>query len=423
MRVALAAVAAGCTLLAGVAGPAAAAATSQRAIVVDLWESHAGGPVAASMSALAQQFNRSHKGIQVQLTVTKASTKALAAVTAGTPPLTAEISHYDQKYVSSQAVVSLNPYLSGARCGLPLSVQSLYPAVRTNGTVGGQHYRLQADLKVSEFFYNKQLFQKAGVTPPHTWAQLAAILPKLAKLHVIPMAFKDSTAHILSAFRANGGHYLRPGSKGAATMFDSPAGVSTFTYFRNLFTHQWLILAHGSAIRSDFGAGRLAIADGTSAGYQKILAAAGGRFAVGAFPFPAGSSGHAANMAQGLGFVIFAGHSTAQDCAAWTWIQWFLQPRQQAYWAMHSGFAPETPGALRYIPRSWLQANPGEAVSIATVASPYTAPRPVPSSYQEVQSAVDAAFYNVVTGRKPVGPTLAALDRSDHGYLSGQIAL
>lgn len=386
---------------------------------VQLWESHSGGPVASTMSDLVKQFNQSHRSVQVQLKITKASTKALAAVTAGQPPLVAEISHYDNKYIQAQALVSLNPFLSGRVGGHPLTVSSLYPPVQTNGAVGGQHYRLQADLKVSEFFYNKALFAKAGVAVPTTWNGLAAILPKLAALGVVPLAFKDSTAHILSAFRANGGHYYLPGST-TQTDFNSPAGVETFSFFRGLYSQKLMILAHGSQIRSDFGAGKLAIADGTSAGYQKILAAAGGRFQVGAFAYPAGSSGHTANMAQGLGFVIFSGHSAAQQQAAWTWVQWFMQPQQQAYWAMHSGFAPESAAGAAAIPASWLKKNPGEAVSIQEAASPYTKPRPNSAAYQEVQSAVDSTFFNVVTGKKPLHAALAALDVTDQGYLSGK---
>ena len=414
----------GVLLLSGCAAATSGApAASTGPITVQLWESHAGGPVASTMSALVKQFNSSHSNVQVALNITKASSKALAAVTAGTPPLIAEISHYDNKYVQSQAIIPLNPFASGKTGGLPLPLSSLYPAVQANGNVNGAQYRLQADLKVSEFFYNETLFQDAGVQPPATWSQLEAILPKLAALHVIPMAFKDSTAHILSAFRSNGGHYFAPGSHETATEFNSTAGLTTFGFFRSLYHNNWMILAHGSQIRSDFGAGKLAIADGTSAGYQKILAAVGGRFKVGAFAFPAGTSGHSANMAQGLGFVIFAGNSAAQQRAAWAWVQWFMSPQQQAYWAMNSGFDPVSPAGAADIPASWLNANPAAAVSIEEAASPYTAPRPVASTYQEVQSAVDSAFYEIVTGAKPMHSTLAALDATDHGYLTGKTAV
>ncbi len=413
----------GLLLLSGCASAAATPAASTGPITVTLWESHAGGPVANTMSALIKKFNISHTHVQVKLNITKASTKALAAVTAGTPPLIAEISHYDNKYVSSGAVIPLNPLMSGKTGNNPLPLSSLYPAVQANGQVNGQQYRLQADLKVSEFFYNESLFQQAGVQPPTTWTQLEAILPKLAALGVTPLAFKDSTAHILSAFRANGGHYLAPGSNGTATAFNSTAGFTTFGFFRTLYQKKWMILAHGSTIRSDFGAGKLAIADGTSAGYQKILATAGGKFKVGAFAYPAGTSGHSANMAQGLGFVIFTGNPAADQQAAWEWMQWFMSPTQQAYWAMNSGYAPVSAAGAAAIPSNWLQANPAEAVSIQEASSPYTAPRPVASAYQEVQSAVDSAFYQIVTGADPMHSTLASLDQTDHGYLTGKTAV
>ena len=90
---------------------------------------------------------------------------------------------------------------------------------------------------------------------------------------------------------------------------------------------------------------------------------------------------------------------------------------------MGSGFDPVSAAGAAAIPAAWLQANPGEAVSIQEAASPYTRPRPVASAYQEVQSAVDAAFFQVVTGAKPMHSTLAALDQTDKGYLTRKTAL
>ncbi|MDA8145407.1 MAG: extracellular solute-binding protein, partial [Thermaerobacter sp.] len=166
-------------------------------------------------------------------------------------------------------------------------------------------------------------------------------------------------------------------------------------------------------------AGRMAVVDGTSAGYQKVLEAVAGRFPVGAFAFPAGSSGHPGNLAQGLGFVLFKADSPAQRQAAWTFVSWWNAAPQQAYWDEHSGFAPNTRAGAAAIPRAWLAAHPGEAVSIKILSSRYTVPRPVSDRYKEVQAALDAAFFKAVTGKQAIGTALSSLDQTGDSYMSG----
>ena len=64
---------------------------------------------------------------------------------------------------------------------------------------------------------------------------------------------------------------------------------------------------------------------------------AGGKFPVGVFAYPKGSTGHSVNLVQGLGFVLMTGHSSVQDHAAGTFLRWWFTPQVQAKWAMESG--------------------------------------------------------------------------------------
>lgn len=403
--------------------PSSAAKPSAAPVQLSLWESHNGGPVENSEVYLVNWFNRTHKNIHVTIDNTKASTKALAALAAGNPPMLAEISHYDGAFLKAHALLSLNPYLT-VKNGL--GQNQFYPAVWSNGEVGGQHYRLMADVKVSQLAYNVKMFAAAGIkTPPATWAQLATDLALIKKKFpsVIPMAYKDSSAHILPPFLANGGHLFAPGSKGSKADFLTPAATATFNYFRTLYKNHMMIFAHGSNIRADFGAGHIAVADGTSAGYQKILEAVHGRFPVGVFAYPAGSSGHSANLAQGLGFVTMIDHTKAEQQAAGTFIKWWFGPAQQVYWAEHSGYPPETRASAARMPKSFVHAHPGTRVSMTELASKYTIPRPVRGSYKEVQAVLDSLFFKAVTGQLSVHAALQQLQQQSDAYLSGHSQL
>ena len=402
-------------------GFAAAASTSVQQL--SLWESHNGGPVENAEVYLVNWFNRTHPLIHITIENTKASTKALAALAAGNPPMLAEISHYDGSFLNAHALLSLNPYLLKKN---GLGQNEFYPSVWSNGEVGGQHYRLMADVKVSQLTYNTKLFSEAGIkTTPVTWTQLAKDLAILKKRFptVVPMAYKDSSAHILPPFLANGGQLFMPGSNGKEADFLSPAATATFNYFHTLYVKHEMIFAHGSNIRADFGAGKIAVADGTSAGYQKILEAVHGRFPVGVFAYPAGTSGHSANLAQGLGFVMMIDHTQAQDQAAGTFIKWWFSAGPQVYWAEHSGFPPETRASAGQMPKNFLTTHPGTQVSMAELASKYTISRPLQGGYKEVQAVLDSQFYKAVTGQLSVRVALQQLQQQASAYLSGKTEL
>ncbi|QQE80042.1 extracellular solute-binding protein [Alicyclobacillus sp. SO9] len=386
-------------------------------IKIQLWESHSSGPVANTEQKLVKKFNASHSKVDISLNITHASAKALAAVTAGHPPVLAEISHYIGKYVSAKALLPLNSFLSTN------SKETFWSGVQGNTMWNGKEYRYPADVKVEEFYYNKSLFKKAGIkAPPATWTAMALDLQKLKALGVIPLGFKDSSAHILSAFISNGGSTFAGTSK-KKVQFDNSAGKTTFNYFRTLHQKKEMVFGHGNTMRADFGAQKMAIVDGTSAGYQKILAATGGKFKMGAFAFPAGVSGHSGGIIQGLGFVLFNGVSKADQKAAWTFVHWWNEPAQQAYWSMHSGFAPTTPAGAKAIPASWLKSNKGEAVTINILKSKHTVPRANTNAYSEVDSVLDSAFFNAVTGKTSVAAALKKLDTQANQYLSGKSGL
>ncbi len=427
---AVARLATGCAALASIAaGPGIGIAHAQRAdggriVDISLWESHNGPPVGTAMSTMVAAFNATHRGVHISIDVTKASTKLLAAFAAGDPPALAEISHYDGQYVKAHTLVSWNGFMKGSSA---VSAASLYPVVWANGEVSGQHYRLMADVKISEVFYNQTMFRKAGITaPPTTWTQLAADAATIkAKLPgVIPLGWKDSSAHILPAFLSNGGTLLRGGnSVGRAVNFDTAAGRTTFSYFRALYARGDMVFGHGTTLREDLGSGHMAMIDGTSAGYGKALTAVAGRFPVGAFVEPAGSTGHAYNLAQGLGFVLPTGHTRAQDAAAWSFVSWWFQPQQQARWAdLGTGYPPETRAGADLLPAR-VRNTPGMRDNLQAISSPYTLPRPVSDSYAEVQASLDAEFFDAVTGRVSVTSALATLEKQGNAYMSGASGL
>lgn len=404
-----------------------------KTVAITLWESHSGStnPVAVTEATIVRHFNASQHDVHVTILETSGTTKGLAAAQAGHPPVMAEISHYDGQFRRGGLVIDQNPLVSAGFTKSQLA--GFFPGVLANGRVPqsvvhgkaapGKQYRLAADVKVSELFYNTAMFQQAGITScPSTWTQLGQDLVRLKGLGVTPMGFKDASAHIESAFIANGGSLYEPGSGQTRTAYDGVAGRATFNEFRQWYAQNLFVFSHGTDMRAALANKKMAIEDGTSAGWVKAheTAKAAG-VQIRACPFPDGASGHSGNIVQGLGFVIFSHHSRADQEAAFDFEQYWNSPAVQALWARGSGFDPTLRSAVPLIGTRYLDSSAGAGlkVSIKELSSPYSQPRGESDNYAQVDSAVDAAFFNAVTGKQSVSSALANLDRVDAGYLKG----
>jgi len=409
---------------AGASGTATAS-TSAKVIRFHLWESHSGGPVAATVTKMVQQFDATHPAVQVSIKVTGASKRALAAWEIGHPPLLAEISHAAvPKYLTAHALVSFNKFIDGPNGFTKAEQAEFFPGVWSDSEIKGQHWRFIADVKVSVLYYNPELFARAGIRSlPRNWAEFASDLGRLKKLGVIPAGWKDSNAQIWPIIESNGGTYFRPGSHETYPGWDTTAVASTLREWRALYKAGDIVFSHPSNMRADFVNDKMAIVDGTSAGYVKELDAVGNRFPLKVLPFLPGTTGHAANIVQGLGFVIFRDHTAAQENAAWTFVKWWNEPRQQAYWAMHSGFAPTTKAAIADFPKGWLASHPGMQVSIDELESPYSKPRPNNPNWSEVDTLIEHAWFRALTGAESVPAVMAHVEKEGHLYLTGQAEL
>jgi sn-glycerol 3-phosphate transport system substrate-binding protein len=391
-------------------------------VTVTLWESQSNEPVASTMNAIVQQYNAANPGSKIQLHLIGQGTQVMAAVSAHNPPIMGEVNHYIAQYRKANALVSFSPYLTGSNGFSQQEQSQFYPSIWTDGLVNGQRYRMLVDTKVSELFYNKDLFQQAGITtPPTTYTQLAQDLAMLKQKlpGVTPMAIDNSVGDILPPFLANGGQLYAPGSQ-SKSAFQSPAGQATFDYFHQLYQNGQVIFSNTNGVRSLFAQGKLAVADQTSAGSMPIVSAVNGKFPVGAFAWPNGSTGHSGNVIQGEGVIMMTGYTQREYDAAWSFIKFWMSPKQQAYWAVHSGYAPETAAALQYITPQDYAANPGLAVSVQTLSSPYTIHRPVDDNYSQVENLMTAAFFKAVEGQQPVATALGGLQQQADAVLSGK---
>ncbi|MFI6899749.1 extracellular solute-binding protein [Nonomuraea sp. NPDC050394] len=137
------------------------------------------------------------------------------------------------------------------------------------GKVDGAAYGLPFVSSARALFYNKELFEKAGIAePPKTWDELKAAAEKLKKSGVsqpfgLPLGQEEAQAEAYLWMLGNGGGYKDAAGKWA---INSPANVETFTYVKGLVDAGLTSPNPGTKDRKtvweDFAAGKVGMANG-----------------------------------------------------------------------------------------------------------------------------------------------------------------
>ncbi|MFF0202445.1 ABC transporter substrate-binding protein [Streptomyces sp. NPDC005017] len=138
------------------------------------------------------------------------------------------------------------------------------------GKVGGRQYGMPFAASTRVLFYNKDLFDAAGLTPPTTWAELASDAEALeddgvSYPYALPLGPEEAQAETMQWLLSGGGGYTDTlGSYG----IDSPENVETLTWLRDQLVGKGLTgpVAPAELNRADafaaFAAGKVGMLNG-----------------------------------------------------------------------------------------------------------------------------------------------------------------
>lgn len=141
----------------------------------------------------ADRFEASHPGYKVEDThiLNDAyKTKIKIAFGANEPPCV--FSTWGggplREYVKSGAVVDLTPYLDKD----PAFRDRFLPPSFKAATIDGRIYALPAEnTSIAVIYYNKEIFEKLGLTPPATWDDLVKVINTLKSADIAPFALAN----------------------------------------------------------------------------------------------------------------------------------------------------------------------------------------------------------------------------------------
>jgi sn-glycerol 3-phosphate transport system substrate-binding protein len=315
----------------------------------------ASGPLNQLMTAMVGDFNSSHPGIRVEPVFAgnyvETMAKAMTAVQGGAPPDVAVLDTPELfSLLDRNAIIPLDDFVSQAG-GKPW-LDDFYQALLLNARANGHVYSIPWQRSTPIFYYNKDMFAKAGLDPnraPKDWTELVQYAQKLTIRDSsgsvtqwgVEAPVVDTSPWVFQGFLIEAGaKYFDPDGKWVK--FNSPEAVQALQFILDLQT-KYKVHPPGPSspafwgqVPQDFIQQKVAMIYTTTGNMTFIRTNA--KFGWNAGFMPAGKQYGAPT--GGGSFYIFDKVPRDRQAAAWTFIRWMTEPQQAARWSIGTGYVP-----------------------------------------------------------------------------------
>ncbi len=196
----------------------------------------------AAIKWAAAEFKKTHPNVDVEyqtVSFTEIGQKIIAATAAGSPPDIVHLDDFGTSVLSAQGMLEPADDVVdsiGKNDYFPIPLK----AVTFNGKVWGVPFSNGFNV----LWYRKDLYEKNGLKPPKTWAELLANvkklhgnLPEVGQIYGIALALNNSnhTNDTIQNFMwSNGASVL---DKDGKLAIDSPEAVEVYKYMAELFKY------------------------------------------------------------------------------------------------------------------------------------------------------------------------------------------
>ncbi len=279
---------------------------------------------------------------------------------------------------------------------------------------GGMRLGFPPNRSIEVLYYDAAMLKAAGISaPPRTWDEFATdcrrVTSKARGTYGYALDNLDAS-HIFSFVISRGGSFTTPDGKGYR--LDTPEMKDTMRFMKSL-------VAEGVARRiakkyddqTEFGNGLAAFATGSTSGLpyyaDAVKAGKNGPFEWSIAPIPQASLSRPPATDLYGASVSVTRTTPKKELAAWLFIRWFSEPKQQATWTHVSLYFPVRKSAEPLI-RDILKADPPFAVAWTLLKNADLEYEPPFAGYDLVRDAISAAYSGILDGAD-VDSTLSAL--------------
>ncbi|MFQ5595336.1 MAG: ABC transporter substrate-binding protein [Anaerolineae bacterium] len=337
-------VATACTAL---PSPPATPANTELPTKLTLWHAY-GGSFGKEFEALVEGFNATHSDIVVEPSyggnLYTMRDKLLTAIAGNAAPDVAQIDQFwSSELAQAGAIVRMEDFID-ADPGIDKA--DILDKAWETATYSGDIWSMPFSLSNIALYYNKALFEQAGLDPekpPATWEELVEVGQALTQDTDgdgavdqwglwFPLQINRGNVYYWFAFLWQAGGDIFDADFTRAE-FNGPAGVEALQFWRDLVHKHGIVPL--APPEQGFEAGKIAMTFASTARLNRYLAALGSD-RLGMAPMP----GHTKH-ATGIGGANLAILSTAKDReAAWEFVKWMTSPETNLRWSMETGYLP-----------------------------------------------------------------------------------
>jgi multiple sugar transport system substrate-binding protein len=325
---------------AGLIGSAGAGAQGDP-VKITFWN-YWDGTNGEAIQSLVDRYNDEHPDVQVEnvfIGFNDLLPKLQAAAAGGdVPDVAAADLIWMPKLSRSGALIPLDDQIAAA--GIDLA--DIYPALLNAGQYEGKTYSLPVSTNNLQLFYNKELFEKAGLDPakpPTTWDELRQMAEQCTDesdgvygMELFTEPGEGLTWQFQVYLWQAGGEFLSEDLTKAA--FNTPEGEQALQFWVDLLQND---KSAPLAPWGQFGQGKACMAMDGSWMVGGMTAEPPFDFGTAAMPIPTG--GEAATNMGGEQLVVFE-TSPEEQQAAFDFITWLTSPEVQTEWDKATGFTP-----------------------------------------------------------------------------------
>jgi multiple sugar transport system substrate-binding protein len=294
--------------------------------------------------SVIKDFEAAHPTVRVDLKVyswTEGPGKIAQMVKQGHPPEIARVATTSiPQYVSAGLIDPLDAEISP-----DFRAQFIPTLINQAAQYQGRTFGLPITTSTRALYYNKTLFQRAGIaSPPTTWDEMRDDAIKISALgggvHGLGLqgAGPDVDVYYYYFLLGNGGEMLAP--DGIRAAFNTPAGTQALSYLQGLVKAGATEPDPSTVSRTDLESGFVAGRYGMILTATKLASQLDKTkpFEYGLAPIPYNTQPATIGVVDSLVMFSHAGNKAA----AWSFIQFIYQEKYRVRYALTEGVLPET---------------------------------------------------------------------------------
>src|SRR5574341_639342 len=377
------------------------------------------GPLAKVIGEMTDKFNKDNPGIEVVPVYSgdydPTLQKVQTAVMAGNPPdiFIVEISELPT-LLAMNAVIPLDDYVKKAEGGKFWG--DFFPAFRENSVVKGKIWWIPFQRSTPVFYWNKELFKKAGLDaerPPQTWADLKETAKKLTiregnevKQWGVTVSGGWSDWLFEAFVRQNGGWLINP--EGTKANFASKEAEEALDFWVDLMHREKVGPPHSTwaSTPPDFVAQRTAMLYHSTGILTFLKNSAKFDFGVGFMP---ARKSFGAEVGGGNLAISRKIPKERQD-AAWKFIEWMTGSENAAQWSIASGYVATRKSAYELaVMKEFVGKDPRYLVAREQLK--YASGKMMAPNFQKIREILKRQLDDAVDGKLPPAAALALVQQ------------